>query len=82
MSTWISKWSVTSGHRSSVSETFLTAHNFRLAASQTLKHVLSLEDSCNCVIALPPSGLMGGYWKVVRSAQDATIVVLRDTPEN
>jgi hypothetical protein len=47
-----------------------------------LKHVLSREDSCNCVIALPPSGLMGGYWKVVNKTQNATIVVLRDMPEN
>jgi len=60
----------------------LTSHNFRLAASQALKHVLSREDSCNCVIALPPSGLMGGYWKVVNKTQDAAIVVLKDTPEN
>src|ERR1700746_3716640 len=25
----------------------------------------SRSDSCNCVIALPPSGLLGGYWKVL-----------------
>src|SRR5260370_40921485 len=25
---------------------------------------------------------MGGYWKVVNETRDATIVVLRDTPEN
>ena len=25
---------------------------------------------------------MGAYWKVVSKAQDATIVVLKDTPEN
>jgi shikimate kinase len=60
----------------------LTSHNFRLAASQALKHVLSRADSCNCVIALPPSGLLGGYWKVVNATQDAIIVVLRDTAEN
>jgi shikimate kinase len=60
----------------------LTPHSFRLAASQALKQVLSREDSCNCVIALPPSGLMGGYWKVVNKTQDAAIVVLRDAPEN
>jgi shikimate kinase len=60
----------------------LTSHDFRLAASQALKHVLSREDSCNCVIALPPSGLLGGYWKVINATRDATIVVLRDTPEN
>ena len=60
----------------------LTSHDFQIAASQALKHVLSREDSYNCVIALPPSGLMGGYWKVVNETRDATIVVLRDTPEN
>jgi shikimate kinase len=44
---------------------YLTSHDFRLAASQALKDILSREDSCNCVIALPPSGLLGGYWKIV-----------------
>jgi shikimate kinase len=60
----------------------LTSHDFRLAASQALKHILSRADSYNCVIALPPSGLLGGYWKVVNETRDATIVVLRDTPQN
>jgi shikimate kinase len=61
---------------------YLTSHDFRLAASQALKYVLSREDSSDCVIALPPSGLLGGYWKVVNGTRDVTIVVLRDTPEN
>ena len=61
---------------------YLTSHDFRRAAAQALKHVLSREDSYNCVIALPPSGLLGGYWKVVTKTQDAAIVVLKDTPEN
>jgi len=61
---------------------YLTSHDFRLAASQALKCVLSREDSSDCVIALPPSGLLGGYWKVVNGTRDAAIVVLRDTPEN
>jgi shikimate kinase len=60
----------------------LTSHDFRRTASQALQHVLSREDSYNCVIALPPSGLLGGYWKFVSETQDATIIVLRDTPEN
>ena len=60
----------------------LTSYNFRLAGSQVLKHVLSRDDSYNCVIALPPSGLLGGYWKVIRDTRDAIIVVLRDMPEN
>jgi shikimate kinase len=60
----------------------LTSPDFQLAASQALKHVFSREDSYNWVIALPPSGLLGGYWKVVNERRNATIVVLRDTPEN
>ena len=60
----------------------LTPHSFRCAAARALTHVISREDSCNCIIALPPSGLMGGYWKVVNKTHDATIVVLKDTPEN
>jgi shikimate kinase len=61
---------------------YLTSHDFRLAASQALKDILSREESCNCVIALPPSGLLGGYWKVVSRTRDAIIVVLRDTGKN
>jgi shikimate kinase len=60
----------------------LTSHDFRLVASQALKVVLSREESRNCVIALPPSGLLGGYWKVIKQTRGATIVVLRDTAEN
>ena len=47
-----------------------------------MKHVLSREDRYNCIIALPPSGLLGALRKVVSEARDATTVVLRDAPEN
>jgi shikimate kinase len=60
----------------------LTMNTFRNTAAQALKHTLSLDDSANCVIALPPSGLLSGYWKVVKNVPDATIVVLWDKPEN
>jgi hypothetical protein len=50
---------------------------------RALTQVPSQEDSCNCAIALPPSGPMAGYWKVWRhKKQDAMIVMLKDTPEN
>jgi shikimate kinase len=61
---------------------YLTSHSFRLAASRALTQVLSKVGSSNWVIALPPSGLMGSYWRVVKKTQDATIVVLKDEPEN
>lgn len=60
----------------------LTSHGFRLVVSQALQHVLSREDSCHCVIALPPSGRLSALWRVVNITRDATTVVLRDTPEN
>ena len=47
-------------------------HQFRIAAAQVLKHVLARADGHNCVIALPPSGLMGSYWKIVKTTQAAT----------
>jgi shikimate kinase len=60
----------------------LTLHDFRIEASQALNHILAQDDSRDCVIAFSPSGLLGGYWKVVNAARDARIVVLRDRPEN
>ena len=60
---------------------WLTQYSFRVEAAKALKHVLSRKDSRDCVIALPPSGLMGAYWRVVKTAK-AAIVVLQDKPEN
>jgi shikimate kinase len=60
---------------------WLTAYFYRNEASRVLKHVLSRDGSQNCVIALPPSGLMDSYWRVVKKAK-ATIIVLQDEPEN
>ena len=59
-----------------------TLHQFRTAAARALKRVLARADSHDCVIALPPSGLMGGYWKIVKTTQAPMIVLLSDTPEN
>lgn len=60
---------------------WLTPYSSRKEASKALRHVLSRKDSFNSVIALPPSGLMDNYWRVVKSAKGA-IVVLQDEPEN
>jgi shikimate kinase len=60
---------------------FLTQYSFHVEAAKALKHVLSRKDSRDCVIALPPGGLMDAYWRVVKTVK-AAIVVLQDTPEN
>lgn len=60
---------------------FLTAHSFRNEAAKALAHLLSRPESRDCVIALPPSGLMGGYLRAIKKA-DGITVVIRDKPEN
>ena len=60
----------------------LAPNGFRRDVAMALQHILSLEESGNCVIALPPSGLMGPCWNVVQKVQDTLIIVLDDTPEN
>jgi shikimate kinase len=56
-------------------------HDFRNAAAKVLEHILSSPESRRCVIALPPRGLMGAYWKVVKRTE-ATIAAIHDNPEN
>jgi len=60
---------------------FLTIHSFRDKAAEALVHLLSRPESRDCVIALPPSGLMGGYLRAIKRAGGIT-VVLFDRPEN
>ena len=60
---------------------FLTPYSYRKEASTALKQVLSRDGSGNCVIAMPPSGLMDAYWRIVKNA-DGITVVLEDAPEN
>ena len=43
--------------------------------------LLSRPDSRMCLVALPPSGLMGGYLRAIKKVK-GTIVVLTDNPEN
>jgi len=62
-------------------EKCLTTYSFREVASKALIHILGYRESQNCVIALPPSGLMGGYLRAVKKAKGITVVI-SDTPEN
>jgi shikimate kinase len=60
---------------------FITGDSFRNEAARALMHVLGHPESRNCVIALPPSGLMGRYLRVLKRA-GGTIIVLTDKAEN
>jgi len=57
---------------------FLTMYSFREEASKALKHLLNQENSQDFVIALPPSGLMGAYWRIVKKSEGTIIVLLDD----
>ena len=60
---------------------FLTIHSYRNEAAKALEHVLNKPESKGCVIALPPSGLMGGYLRVIKKTK-GTVILLSDKPEN
>jgi len=60
---------------------FLTIHSYRNEAAKALVHVLSKPESRGSVIALPPSGLMGGYLRAIKKSGGIT-VALNDKPEN
>jgi len=60
---------------------FLTTYSYRKEASKALKQLMSRDESLNWVIALPPSGLMDAYWRIVKKT-NATTVALEDSPEN
>ena len=60
---------------------FLTTHSFRNESAKALVHLLNRPESRDCVIALPPSGLMGGYLRAIKKANGITAVV-NDKPEN
>jgi len=60
---------------------FLTTHSYRNEASKALVHLLTRPESQHSVIALPPSGLMGGYLRAIKKATGIA-VVLRDKPES
>jgi len=58
----------------------ITMHSFREEAAKALVHLLGRPAARECVIALPPSGLMGGYLRVLKKSPGIRIV-LRDLPE-
>ena len=60
---------------------FLTIHSFRNEAVKALVHLLSQPKSKSSVIALPPSGLMGGYLQVIKKTNGITAVIT-DNPES
>jgi len=59
----------------------VTAYAFRHKAAQVLKHLVRQQEKPHCVVALPPSGLMDHYARVLKQGGCVTIA-LYDRPEN
>jgi shikimate kinase len=60
---------------------FLTPHSYRDEAARALLNLLSRPESRHSVIALSPSGLMGGYLRAVKRSA-GLVAALWDEPEN
>ncbi len=60
---------------------FLTVNSYCTEAAKALSSLIERPESRSSVIALPPSGLMRGYWQVVKKSEGKT-VVLTDKPEH
>ena len=58
-----------------------TMWDFRDEAAKALVDLLKRPESRDCVIALPPSGLMGPYLRAIKKSPGVTIA-LDDTPKN
>jgi shikimate kinase len=59
----------------------LTIYSYREEAAKALIYLLNRPESNDSVIVLPPSGLMGGYLRVIKKTI-GTIIALNDEPEN
>ncbi|MFZ4525682.1 MAG: shikimate kinase [Chlorobium sp.] len=60
---------------------FFNMHGYRIEAAKALTHLLNRPESRESVIALPPSGLMGGYLKALKK-NSGIKVAITDKPEN
>ncbi len=60
---------------------FFNMHGYRIEAAKALTHLLNRPESRESVIALSPSGLMGGYLKVLKKNSGIKVAII-DNPEN
>jgi len=52
-------------HISILKRDFITEHSFRKKASVVLTRILDNNED-NFIIAMPPSGLMDYYWRIIK----------------
>jgi shikimate kinase len=59
----------------------LTEYSFRQKAALVLKRLVRQQEKPHCVVALPPSGLMDHYARVLKQG-DCVTIALYDRPEH
>jgi len=64
---------------SKIKARFFSERSFRTEASKILKRII--EQNEDRIVAMPPSGLMDSYWRILKKS-DSMIIVLKDRPEN
>ncbi|MFD1363265.1 shikimate kinase [Lentibacillus salinarum] len=60
---------------------FLTEHSYRKKARVVLNKILEENDD-NFIIAMPPSGLMDFYWRIIKQDDTLVTVALKDRAKN
>ena len=58
-----------------------TGHSYRHNTRVVLQEILT-ENPDNIVIAMPPSGLMDFYWRIIKQDEGLVTIALRDRAEN
>ena len=64
-----------------IKNAFFTAYSFREKARVILLKILQENDD-DFVIAMPPSGLMDYYWKIIKKDDSLVTIALRDRAKN
>lgn len=60
---------------------YISEHGYREEVKHILRDIL-LENKDDIVIAMPPSGLFGSYYKIIKKHPDVLIIVLKDKAKN
>ncbi|MEI3611489.1 shikimate kinase [Pseudogracilibacillus sp. SO30301A] len=60
---------------------FLTEYSYRKEVRVVLSKILE-ENEDNFIVAMPPSGLMDFYWRIIKQDDSLLTVVLKDRAKN
>jgi len=68
-------------HITFIKQNFYNEYGYRRQVREVLLKILE-ENPDNLVLAMPPSGLMDYYWKIIKKDDSLMTVVIRDSARN